>query len=70
MRKKEGARVLIGGKRPDKYEKGYFYEPTVFDQVTPGMEFENEESFSPVIPIQSSDQWMKQFKWQIPQNTD
>ena len=53
LAKKEGARVLIGGKRSDKYEKGYFYEPTVFDQVTPGMEIVNEESFSPVIPIQS-----------------
>ena len=53
LAKKEGARVLIGGKRPDKYEKGYFFEPTVFDQVTPGMEIVNEESFSPVIPVQS-----------------
>ena len=53
LAKKEGARVLIGGKRSDKYEKGYFYEPTVFDQVTPGMEIVTEESFSPVIPIQS-----------------
>ena len=53
LAKKEGARVLIGGKRSDKYEKGYFYEPTVFDQVTPRMEIVTEESFSPVIPIQS-----------------
>ena len=53
LAKKEGARVLIGGKRPEKYEKGYFFEPTVFDQVTPEMEIVNEESFSPVIPVQS-----------------
>jgi acyl-CoA reductase-like NAD-dependent aldehyde dehydrogenase len=52
LAKKEGAQVLTGGQRSDKFEKGYFYEPTVFDQVTPGMDIVTEESFSPVIPIQ------------------
>ena len=31
--KKEGAKVLLGGKRPSGFNKGYFYEPTVFDNV-------------------------------------
>jgi len=31
--KKEGAKVLCGGKRPSGFNKGYFYEPTVFDDV-------------------------------------
>ena len=52
LAKKEGARVLTGGQRAEQFEKGYFYEPTVFDQVTPEMEIMNEEAFSPVIPIQ------------------
>ena len=52
LAKKEGAQVLTGGQRSGKFEKGYFYEPTVFDQVTPGMDIVTEESFSPVIPIQ------------------
>mgnify|MGYP001355121589 CR=1 FL=1 len=31
--KKEGAKVLLGGKRPSGFNKGYFYEPTIFDDV-------------------------------------
>ncbi len=49
---KEGARVLTGGQRSDKFDTGYFYEPTVFDQVTSEMDIVTEEAFSPVIPIQ------------------
>ena len=52
LAKKEGARVLTGGQRSDNFEKGYFFEPTIFDQVTSGMDIVTEESFSPVIPIQ------------------
>ena len=50
--KNEGAKVLCGGRRPAGFNKGYFYEPTVFDQVTPNMEIIMEEAFSPVIPVQ------------------
>jgi acyl-CoA reductase-like NAD-dependent aldehyde dehydrogenase len=49
---KEGARVLTGGQRSDQFDTGYFYEPTVFDNVTSEMEIVTEEAFSPVIPIQ------------------
>ncbi|MBC8323314.1 MAG: aldehyde dehydrogenase [Candidatus Marinimicrobia bacterium] len=49
---KEGARVLTGGRRSDKFDTGYFYEPTVFDNVTSEMDIVTEEAFSPVIPIQ------------------
>ena len=31
--KKEGGRVLSGGKRPSGFNKGYYYEPTVFDNI-------------------------------------
>ena len=31
--KQEGAKVLLGGKRPSGFNKGYFYEPTIFDDV-------------------------------------
>jgi len=49
----EGARVLCGGKKPEKFKKGYFFEPTVFDQVKSNMEMMNLETFGPVIPIQT-----------------
>ena len=50
--KSEGARLLCGGNRPEQYEIGYFYNPTVFDQVTSEMEMMNVETFGPIIPIQ------------------
>ena len=48
----EGARLLLGGCRSEKFEKGYFYTPTVFDQINPKMEMMNVEIFGPIIPIQ------------------
>ena len=50
--KAEGARVLCGGTRPNQFEKGYFYNPTVFDRLTSDMEMMNLETFGPIIPIQ------------------
>jgi len=50
--KAEGARLLVGGDRPDEFEKGHFYNPTVFDELTPEMEMMNLETFGPIIPIQ------------------
>tara|TARA_B110000116_G_scaffold68525_1_gene59093 strand:- start:609 stop:2063 length:1455 start_codon:yes stop_codon:yes gene_type:complete len=49
---KQGARLLTGGKIPEKFEKGYFYQPTVIDNVNPEMSIMKEEAFSPIIPIQ------------------
>ncbi len=51
--KSEGARLLRGGSRlsgPD-YDKGYFIEPTVFDQVTRDMRIAQEEIFGPVVSL-------------------
>ena len=50
--KAEGARLLCGGNPPKEFNKGYFYSPTVFDQVTSEMEMMNIETFGPIIPIQ------------------
>ena len=50
--KLEGARLLCGGKKPEAFEKGYFFEPTVFDRVNSNMEMMNLETFGPIIPIQ------------------
>jgi succinate-semialdehyde dehydrogenase/glutarate-semialdehyde dehydrogenase len=46
---RQGARVLIGGQAPDV--PGFFYLPTVLDQVEPGMPVLEEEVFGPAIPI-------------------
>ncbi len=51
--KKEGAKVLIGGKRPKGFNKGYFYEPTVFDNVKDDFTIMKVEPFGPLVPILS-----------------
>jgi len=50
--KTEGARLLCGGDRPDQFDKGYFFQPTVFDNIDSQMEMMNVETFGPIIPIQ------------------
>ena len=49
--KNEGAKVLWGGKRPSGFNKGYFYEPTFFDEVKDDFTIMREEPFGPLIPI-------------------
>ena len=51
--KKEGAKVLMGGKRPAGFNKGYFYEPTVFDNVKDDFTIMVEEPFGPLVPMLS-----------------
>jgi len=48
---KEGARLLVGGKIYSDNGKGFFYEPTLFDNVTPSMRIAQEEIFGPVLSI-------------------
>ena len=52
--KKEGARLLCGGKRILKngLDKGYFVEPTIFTDVTRDMRIVQEEIFGPVLVVQ------------------
>jgi aldehyde dehydrogenase (NAD+) len=47
----EGARLVVGGKTPEHLGKGYFVEPTIFDQVTPDMRLFREEIFGPVLSV-------------------
>ena len=51
--KKEGAKVLLGGKRPSGFNKGYFYEPTVFDNVKYDYTIMKVEPFGPLVPMLS-----------------
>jgi lactaldehyde dehydrogenase/glycolaldehyde dehydrogenase len=47
----EGAKILTGGKRPEKFAKGYYYEPTVLIDCKQNMEIMRKEVFGPVLPI-------------------
>ncbi len=51
--KEEGANILLGGKRPSGFNKGYFYEPTIFDNVKDTYTIMKEEPFGPLVPILS-----------------
>ncbi|OTA40678.1 MAG: succinate-semialdehyde dehydrogenase (NADP(+)), partial [Symbiobacterium thermophilum] len=49
----KGARVLTGGHRltGPEFDRGYFYAPTLLDQVSDEMRIVHEETFGPVAPI-------------------
>ena len=51
--KKEGANILCGGKKPAGFNKGYFYEPTIFDNIKDDFTIMNQEPFGPLVPILS-----------------
>jgi aldehyde dehydrogenase (NAD+) len=49
----EGADLLCGGRRATGkgLERGYFFEPTIFSRVEPGVRIEQEEIFGPVLSV-------------------
>jgi betaine-aldehyde dehydrogenase len=46
-----GARALTGGRRSQRLEKGFFYEPTVMVDVRQDMRIVRTETFGPILPI-------------------
>ncbi len=49
--KKEGGKILYGGKRPPGFNKGYFFEPTIIDGVKDNFTVMSEEPFGPITAI-------------------
>jgi succinate-semialdehyde dehydrogenase/glutarate-semialdehyde dehydrogenase len=49
--KKNGAKLLTGGKKSDRFEKGYFFEPTVLTNLSQDAKIMVEEPFAPVMPL-------------------
>jgi aldehyde dehydrogenase (NAD+) len=47
--KDEGAKLVLGGGRPKGLDRGYFVEPTVFNDVSTSMTIAREEIFGPVV---------------------
>jgi len=47
----KGANLLTGGKRSKDFNKGYFYEPTVMNDVPDNADIMQVEPFGPVAPI-------------------
>jgi succinate-semialdehyde dehydrogenase/glutarate-semialdehyde dehydrogenase len=53
---KVGANVLAGGSRSTRFDKGYFFEPTVLDNLGTKADILTEEPFAPIMPILSFEQ--------------
>ncbi len=51
----KGARLVIGGKRPENFSKGFFFEPTILADADHSMLVMQEETFGPVVGIMAYD---------------
>jgi len=49
--RREGARLVYGGRRPPGLKRGYYLEPTLFADVTNDMRIAQEEIFGPVLVV-------------------
>jgi succinate-semialdehyde dehydrogenase/glutarate-semialdehyde dehydrogenase len=49
--KQRGATVLTGGSRPEGFDRGYFFSPTVLSDLPPETALLHEEPFAPVMPL-------------------
>lgn len=47
----EGAKLVLGGSKPEHMSKGFFYNVTVFDDVRNDMHIAQEEIFGPVASV-------------------
>src|SRR5260370_22585874 len=47
----EGARVVVGGGRPEHHDRGWFVEPTVFADVDNRQTIPREDIFGPVLAV-------------------
>jgi 1-pyrroline dehydrogenase len=60
-RAREGAEVVVGGRRPDG--PGAFYEPTVIAAPEQGSEIVQEEVFGPVVTVQRFGDEAEAIRW-------
>ena len=52
--KQKGAKLLTGGSRSTRFERGYFFEPTVLTGLSADTRMLIEEPFAPVMPLPTS----------------
>ena len=64
--KKENGRILCGGSRPDlpaEFKNGFFYSPTVIEDLTMCSDLWQKEIFGPVVTVQSFKYQHEAVKW-------
>ena len=49
--KKNGAKLLTGGGRSENFERGYFFEPAIINDVPNSARILTDEPFSPIMPL-------------------
>ena len=49
--KREGGKILLGGKKSANFNKGYYFEPTIFDDIKDNFTIMKEEPFGPIVPL-------------------
>lgn len=49
--KKDGAKLVCGGGKPEDMKKGFFVQPTIFEEVTNNSTIAREEIFGPVLSV-------------------
>jgi succinate-semialdehyde dehydrogenase/glutarate-semialdehyde dehydrogenase len=54
---RKGARVVVGGKRLANQATDFYFEPTVIDNVSSEMLLNREETFGPVVPVITVDDY-------------
>ncbi len=47
----KGAKLLTGGKRDSRFDKGYFFEPTILTGLSTDAKMLTDEPFAPVMPL-------------------
>jgi succinate-semialdehyde dehydrogenase/glutarate-semialdehyde dehydrogenase len=47
----KGGKILTGGGKSSRFDKGYWFEPTVIREVNGSMKLMTEEPFAPVMPL-------------------
>ncbi len=57
--RQEGDRIIIGGEKPTEPTKGWFFEPTVIEDVKQKSSLVQDEIFGPVVPILEVDSFDK-----------
>jgi len=51
LRRAKGARILLGGKRPRRLPRGFFFEPTIVAGASQDSELVQQEVFGPVVCV-------------------
>jgi acyl-CoA reductase-like NAD-dependent aldehyde dehydrogenase len=57
--KQEGDKIIIGGEKPSASSKGWFFEPTIIENVKQKSSLVQDEIFGPVVPILEVDSFDK-----------